>query len=145
MEIAKTPWNCLCFKMSRLAAALKDPWITPSPPDTSLELKIERNFFIHFFLTAHAHSVPGLSVKQSTSCMHALQFPSLRGCSAPIAQAELGDRGSRLPNLGFLGQAGGRATVVGQCGPRRHVPPSPHRPRPLARGLVGNAGPPGDS
>lgn len=62
--------------------------------------------------------------------------------------------GYGLATRRFLGKAGGQAAVVGQCGsdathrPPRTDPalPAPTPPPSLhARGLVGNAGPPGDS
>lgn len=44
MEIAKTPWNCLCFKMSSLEA-LKDPGC--HHPDTFWDLKLkEKKMFV---------------------------------------------------------------------------------------------------
>lgn len=60
--------------------------------------------------------------------------------------------GCGLATSRFLGSAGGRSAMVGPCSsgathrpPRTDPAPPAPTPPPPARGLVGNAGPPGDS
>ncbi|XP_031516723.1 acrosin-like [Papio anubis] len=92
-----------------------------------------------------ARSQPGVTIERSTLRIIRLGIPNPSGS---VRTQVAGTGGPRPPLQGFAGERPGGAGRGGGSRRRPRAPPSPPPlppPDPRARGLVGNAGPPGDS